>query len=265
MHLSSTRLRARFRADIVAAWPPSLVKKGVEVTSQPEGTVSKSVALDAAAAVASLREHMEERGTAAYLSFDPDNQTYLTGFRALLYSRPIVLFLTSTSSSLIVPEIEQEHSRSLARVDEVLVYRERPDGSMLTSHVPLLASLLEQLSAGARVAVDAERLPLIHAEGVGSSGREVVAFDDVLRSMRAVKRADELAAMRVAGGLAQIGVSASVEVARSGVSELEIDAAGGAAIYRRAAELGADSTVDLLVMTPSGAERCRMSSPHHGS
>jgi Xaa-Pro dipeptidase len=216
---------------------------------------SSSAKVNPSAAVSSLRKHMQEAGVAAYLSLDPDNQTYLTGFRALIYSRPIVLLVSESVVALIVPELEEAHAKSHAHVDEVLVYGERPDVAMADSHASLLTSLLRRLPSGAKVGVDAERLPLAYGEAVRAHGHEVCAFDEVLRRLRAIKRADELAAMRVAGELANAGVSASIEAAAAGVSELEIDAAGAAVIYRRAAELGTDATVELLVMTPSGTER----------
>jgi Xaa-Pro dipeptidase len=196
----------------------------------------------------------------AYLSLDPDNQTYLTGFRAQIYSRPLILMVTATNSVLIVPELEEQHARPLAQVDEVLVYCERPGGSAPTSHMPLLESTLDRLPGGARVAIDAQRLAFAYAEAVRHGGRETVAFDEVLGLMRSVKRADELAAMRIAGELSQAGLGASIDAAAVGVSELEIDAAGNAVIFRRASELGADAVVDLLVLSPSGAMRSTL--PH---
>lgn len=222
--------------------------------------MGRPVTLDAHVGVATLRGRMQERGAEAYLSLDPDSQTYLTGFRALTYSRPLILFVTATSSVLIVPELEEKHSKLLAQVDDVLAYCERPDGRTPVSHATLLASLLEQLPAGARVAVEAQRLPLVYADAVRSSGREVLAFDDVLRRMRAIKRKDELAAIRVAGELAQVGVAASIDAACLGMGEMDIDAAGGAAIHRRAAELGSEIMIDLLAITPSGARRSTL--PH---
>ncbi len=190
------------------------------MTGRPADVVERSVTLRPGEAVDSLRERMRVAEVDAYLSLDPDNQTYLTGFRAQIYSRPLILMVTATNSVLIVPELEEQHARPLAQVDEVLVYCERPGGSAPTSHMPLLESTLDRLPGGARVAIDAQRLAFAYAEAVRHSGRETVAFDEVLRLMRSVKRADELAAMRIAGELSQAGLSASIDAAAVGVSEL---------------------------------------------
>jgi Xaa-Pro dipeptidase len=139
----------------------------------------------------------------------------------------------------------------------------RAPGDAPTSHLAPLEALLERLPAGAPIAIDRERLPLALAAWIERGGRPLVPFDDVLRELRIVKRADELAAIRAAGEIVNRGVAASIAACRPGVSELEIDAAGARAIHERVAQLDADTTLELLVMSPSGERRSIL--PHVSS
>src|SRR5262249_6468715 len=101
-----------------------------------------------------LRGRLEASGAAAFLSVHPDNQVYFSGFRALIYSRPILLLVPQFGSTiLIVPELEERHARERARVDEVRVYRERP-GEGVTSHIEILDDLLRVLPKNAPIAIE---------------------------------------------------------------------------------------------------------------
>ena len=51
-----------------------------------------------------LRTFMAEEGIEASLIVSPDNQFYLSGFKAVIYSRPILLLLDAEKSSIIVSE-----------------------------------------------------------------------------------------------------------------------------------------------------------------
>lgn len=203
----------------------------------------------------SLRAAMAEQGAAAFLTLDPDQQTWLTGFRALSYSRPIVLVVDAERATLIVPEIEERHAGEGPGLDRVLAYAERPGTSVSGSHLEPLDELLAALPAGAPLAVDEQRLPLAMAERLREGGRELLPFAARLRDLQEVKHPHEVEAVRRAGELVAIGVRASLDACQPGVSELEIDGAGASAILAEVARLGGDSTVEFLTMTPSGADR----------
>lgn len=210
--------------------------------------------------VDALRAALRERGAAAFLTLDPEQQIWLTGFRALIYSRPIVLVMEPDRSTLIVPELEDAHARHHATVDAVVSYNERPGAGTPSSHVPLLEDALAALPEGAPVAIDEERTPLVLAELLRARGHEPLPFAQVVRDLRAIKHPDEIEAVRAAGKLVAVGVRATLDACRPGVTELEVDGVGAAAILRAAASLGPDASVELLVMTPSGAFRSTL--PH---
>lgn len=210
--------------------------------------------------VSALRGKLREHGAAGFLTLDPDQQTWLAGFRALTYSRPIVLLVGLERSMLIVPELEDRHAREHARVDCVKSYNERPGAETAGSHAQLLDALLDVLPAGAPVAIDEQRLPLTVAEQIRGREREPLPFAATVRELLAVKHPHEIEAVRRAGEVVAIGVRASLDACRPGASELEVEGAGAAAILAAASELGPDTTVELLTMTPSGAFRSTL--PH---
>jgi len=189
------------------------------------------------------------------VTLDPDQQTRLAGFRALIYSRPIVLVVEEDRSTLIVPEIEADHAKEAAIVDEVIVYTERPDASASSSPLDLLDSLLDRLPAGSSIAIDEDRLPYGLVQRFLSSERQVLPISGTLRELQEIKWPEEIEAVRHAGQLLAVGVKASLDACRPGVSELEVDAAGASAMLAEASSLGPDTTVDLLSMTPSGPDR----------
>ena len=57
----------------------------------------------------------------------PANIAYLSGFQALMYSRPIYLVVDSQTAMLIVPGLEEEHATHAIGIDRVVVYYEHPE------------------------------------------------------------------------------------------------------------------------------------------
>lgn len=56
--------------------------------------------------------------------FLPDHQFYLTNFKALTYSRPIVLLIDKEKTALVVPGLEEVHANHVSTIDQVAVYYE---------------------------------------------------------------------------------------------------------------------------------------------
>ncbi|HBG0211386.1 TPA: aminopeptidase P family N-terminal domain-containing protein, partial [Clostridioides difficile] len=57
-----------------------------------------------------LRKYMNEKSIEIALIFEPDNQFYISGFKAITYSRPIVTVVTQDKIELIVPGLEELHA-----------------------------------------------------------------------------------------------------------------------------------------------------------
>lgn len=73
------------------------------------------------------RNYLENNNIEGTFILNPDLQFYLSGFKALMYSRPIVLYIDKKKSSIVVPGLEEFHANEEADVDEVYAYYEHPN------------------------------------------------------------------------------------------------------------------------------------------
>jgi len=208
-----------------------------------------------------MRAHMRDEGIHTAVIMSPDDQFYLTGFRALIYSRPILVLIDLQKISLIVPGLEEEHARHSAHVDTIDVYYEFPDKAEFgISYWDILGRKLRALPAGAVVGLDLGFTPAHIASQIGGVVGDVKDVSAQIHLMRYVKYDDEIAAMKEAGKLVNLGVHESLTACRAGVTELEMDAAGNQAIYTAASRDYPESSLDLMIMSPSGVARTNM--PH---
>jgi Xaa-Pro dipeptidase len=210
--------------------------------------------------VSTLRDHMDRAGLAAVLCAEPGNLTYLAGFRALLYSRPILLVVRPDTTDVVVPRLEELHARRAAAAEQLHVYDEHPRGEGAASHLACLESILSSVPPGAVIGIEAGACPAALAQHLRDAGHPVADVDPALARMRMIKDAAELALIERAARMAERGVLASLAAARAGTTELEVDAAGTAAVMSAATGSGPEVTLDLLTMTPSG--RARSVLPH---
>src|SRR5687767_3929696 len=77
--------------------------------------------VDVTARIDKLRAILAARELDAAVSQSPATIAYLTGFQALLYSRPIYLIVTPERSELVVPGLEEEHVDQAQVTDRVTV------------------------------------------------------------------------------------------------------------------------------------------------
>lgn len=208
-----------------------------------------------------LRGFMEQRGLAACLVTSPDDQYYLSGFKAIIYSRPVHLLITGEEISLIVPGLEEVHAREEASVDNLLVYYEHPErAGEGTTHVERLDTILDSLSEGARLGVQAGTFPWSLARHMVDRGLELADVGPRIEEMRFIKDEAELEVMVEAGRLASLGVGATLAAIEPGATEIDIDGAGNRAILAEVSARHPGATLDLFAMSPSGPERTVM--PH---
>lgn len=208
-----------------------------------------------------LREHVFKKGLDFALILNPLNQYYYSGFYALIYSRPILLVVSSDESHLIVPALEELHAREDAKVDHIHVYYEHPEkASEGVNPFDILRKLIVK-KGWRRAGVEKDVFPLLLNELLRDAG--VVEFEDVapfIARERLVKDEEELELIRQAGNLVSIGVKESLRAIREGMTEVEIDGIGGLALLKYAGENYPGRRVELFVMSPSGRERSAL--PH---
>jgi Xaa-Pro dipeptidase len=207
-----------------------------------------------------LRGELARIGASAAFVVAPANQTYLSGFRALLYSRPILLVVTPDATAFVVPGLEEVHARRSGAADEILAYVEHPSDGRAASYQECVDGLLRTLPAGGPVAIEYGSCSTGFAEHLSGAGHRLVDLDAHLIGMRAQKDAAEIAVIRDAAQVARSGVAASLAFCTPGTTEIEVDAAGTAAVMADVARFGESVTVEQLIMTPSGAERTTL--PH---
>lgn len=217
--------------------------------------------MDSSHRIEAFRRFMEERDLALCVITAPDDQYYLSGFKAVVYSRPIHLVIAPEQISLIVPALEEEHARAEAAVEELLVYYEHPeragDGKSPVAH---LDRILDRLPRGSLVGVQAGSMPLGLATHIADAGYELADVGPKIEAMRAIKDDAEIALMLEAGRLASLGVGASLAALRPGITEIGIDGVGNEAIVEEVAAKHPGATLDLFAMSPTGPVRTVM--PH---
>jgi len=207
-----------------------------------------------------IREHMDERKIDKALVLNSENQFYLTGFRAINYSRPIFLIVDLDSTCLIVPALEEEHAKAEADIDELRVYYEHPEmENRGTSPYRHLLNKLE--STKGIVGIEKSYFPLYIYKEL-TKNLDLVDIGEKIKKMRYVKDDKELDTIRRAGKLVKVGVESSLSMVSSGITEIEIDMKGTYKVLFEAS-IFPKMTAASDAMTPTGVERTVM--PHIAS
>lgn len=203
-----------------------------------------------------LRHAMADRKMDAALILAPDNQFYLSGFKAVIYSRPILLLVNKENTSIIVPGLERDHAEGEKAADEILVYYEHPEmADYGTSHLDHLNQLLDSYAPGTTVGIESGSCPASLADYLREKGFSVTDIGPTLTEMRYVKDEAEIQRVEEAGLLVNLSVSKSLAACKPGVTELDIDAAGTAALFEEAARNHPEATLEAMAFSPSGPDR----------
>lgn len=208
-----------------------------------------------------LRGYMNENNIEVGLILEPDNQFYISGFKAITYSRPIVTVVTQDKIDLIVPGLEELHAKEVAKVDNIYVYYEIPEMKEHgISHKDYLDKILDKYTKGMTVGIEADIVSASFASYITNKGFEIKDIGTKIFEMRYVKDAQEIEFLNVAGLLSDIGIKGSLENVRLGMSELEFDIAGDNDLLKYVSENYADTYIGFANWTCSGVERT--SQPH---
>lgn len=206
-----------------------------------------------------LRKYMEDQHIDLAIIWNPDNQFYFSGFRAISYSRPIVTILRPTTTELIIPALEESHVAETATVDKVHIYYERYDlRHRPTSYMFHLTKVLK--SVGTRLGVELGNLPASIAFHLQQQGFQLIDIGQKIIEMRAIKEPGEIDLLQIAGRLSDQAIEASLQHAAAGVSELELDAAGDRLLLEIASRDFPNELIGYENWTCSGALRSSM--PH---
>ncbi|MCG3089569.1 M24 family metallopeptidase [Sporosarcina cyprini] len=208
-----------------------------------------------------FRSYLEARHIDVALLWDPDNQFYMTGFRAISYSRPIVTLIDEKEIQLIIPALEEAHAAEKAAADRTYVYyeqyafREKP-----LTYEEHLTGILKSYPAPCTIGIEADILPASVYQRLLDMGFQLADIGGQLTKMRSIKSADEIELLKIAGSLSDLAIGESLRHARVGVSELEFDSHGDRLLLELASRDYPDELIGYADWTCSGIQRSEM--PH---
>jgi Xaa-Pro dipeptidase len=204
---------------------------------------------------------MSEKQIELSLIWEPDNQYYLSGFRAITYSRPIVTLISHGQMELIVPGLEEVHAAEKANVDKLYVYYEQIDRSHReVSYLDHLSKIVKKYPSGTRLGVETGVLPSSVYLYLEEFGFKLEDIGQKVVNMRAVKDEFEIERLKVAGKLSDYAIEESLKHARAGISELEFDSHGDRLLLEIASKDYAEELIGYENWTCSGVRRSEM--PH---
>ncbi len=208
-----------------------------------------------------LRHFMAEKNVAVSLLLEPDNQHYFSGFRAISFSRPIILLVSQDATELIIPELEEQHAKATSQVNQTYIYYEHPEkGDRPLSYLDHLQERLSTFPKGTKIGVEFQKISTGLSFQLQRAGFELVDIGQYIIEMRFVKDSDELGLLIEAGALSDIAINRSLQFAAAGISELEFDSKGNAALLELASKSSRTTIIGFENWTCSGIVRSVM--PH---
>ena len=208
-----------------------------------------------------LKKYMDDEQISLSLIWEPDNQFYLTGFRAISYSRPIVTLIDGEKTELIIPGLEEVHAQEKAKVDALHVYYEQfglKDKEL--SYMDHLTRLIRKLPERSRIGVELNVLPSNVSIYLTQLGFTIVDIGKKITEMRTVKDSHEIELLKIAGRLSDLAIAESLKHAQAGISELEFDSYGDKVLLEVASKEFPDELIGYEDWTCSGVRRSEM--PH---
>ncbi len=187
------------------------------------------------------RTAVAQRTLKALLVITPANSYYLTGFRAVTYSRPVILVL-SDAPALIIPELEATHAQARSRVSDIRTYSDLGLGgyggkSPLHLALDLAVETLKAQGISRKIGFEPTGMTFEgHAYLREAFGGGLEAAGGITEKLRMAKEEEELAEIRKGCALAEVGMAVEVDASTAGTTEVEIMAEGNAAMLREGAK-----------------------------
>jgi Xaa-Pro dipeptidase len=183
---------------------------------------------------------VRQRELGALLVSTPANTYYLTGFRAVTYTRPILLVLTE-NPVLVIPELEKSHAQIRSRVRDIRTYSDLQLGGLggtspLHLALDLATGVLREQEVRNGVGFEPAGLTYEGYAYLREAIRGAQATGGLVEAQRMAKDEDELALIRKGCVLAEHGMAVEVDASTAGAAEVAIMAEGNAAMLREAAK-----------------------------
>ena len=208
-----------------------------------------------------LRKEMCDQELALTLVVGHEKMSYYTNYKAIIYSRPIMVTVTEDKVSAIVPGLEEDHAKAHATVDEVLVYYEQPEKVNIGStYQHYLDGMLADVPKGSKIGVEFAAITMGMAMYLQNKGFVLHDVSPFIREQRYIKDTEEIAMMEKAGELVSRALAVSIESAHAGITEMDMDGFGNSFLMKETPTLYPGATLDIFVMSPGGLARTNM--PH---
>jgi len=179
---------------------------------------------------------LRDAGLDALLVSTPANTYYVCGFRAITYSRP-VLVVVGEHSVLIIPELEATHARATSGISTIRTYADTGLGGLGGKSTLQVAvdhcvdAMRESGLRGRRIGFEPGGFSVDGYAYLSEAwGNPFVPTRGLVEARRMVKDAHELELVRMGAALADVGMRVEVDASVPGKTELEIMARGDAAM-----------------------------------
>ena len=217
--------------------------------------------MDVTKRVEALRKEMKKREIGLTIVMGHENMTYYTNYKAIIYSRPILIMIDEKEVNAIVPGLEEDHAKAHCAADNVLVYYEHPEKREKgPSHTYFIDKLTEQISKGGKIGVEFGIIPISLAEYLKSKGYVLEDIGPFIEHSRYIKSEEEQELMRLSGKIVSGALATSINNCKPGMTEMDMDALGNAYIMEETPKALPGATLDIFVMSPGGLARTNM--PH---
>lgn len=208
-----------------------------------------------------LRHFMNEHQIQLSLLWEPDNQFYITGFRAISYSRPIVTLVDQDKTEMIIPGLEESHAAEKAKVQALYVYYEQYDlRHKELTYLDHLQRIIARYPEGTCIGVEMGSLPTAVSHYLQTAGFQLTDIGTQLVAMRMIKDEHEIEKLKIAGRLSDDAMSESLRHVQIGISELEFDSFGDRVLLEKASTFFPNELIGYEDWTCSGTIRSEM--PH---
>lgn len=217
--------------------------------------------MDVSKRVDTLRKEMKTQGVALSFIVGHENMFYFTNYKAIIYSRPIMVAVGEQKVSVIAPGLEEDHAKAHATADEIFIYYEHPEKKDRgPSHLYFVDKLLSYVPKGEKIGIEFGIASLGFASYIESKGYKLYDIGGFIQRMRYIKSPEEIKLMELAGELVSNALAVSIENIHPGDTEMEMDQLGNSYLMAEVPKRLPGGTLDIFVMSPGGIERTNM--PH---
>jgi Xaa-Pro dipeptidase len=179
--------------------------------------------------ISRLQRRLAEADLEGLLCLKPQNSFYCTGFMPGTYSHPVAgIVPTHGEPALVIWANRGPNARENSLARRIYTYGSwgLESGAANWAEAAALALAADGITAG-RIGIEAGYLPVGLAEELGAAvpGLTLVDATEIVDACRMRKDPDEIAAMRDACALTDVGMAAAHAAVRPGASEIDVSAA----------------------------------------